>query len=900
MENNLIDGKRIYQLTLQTDLVSSLKIAVDNEGFSEAKHITLGQLLATVSHPALSLGTPNGLSLIPATQILSLNLATINSPGALNTLPNDETLFLNGLGGWAVPAGGGGGVTPTDNILKWDTNKYVAYPAILETHPGIPYFYIEDGSGIPLGGYSMLGLDASLTLPQLFARSTASFNNVWAEGLLIDYSGTKSTIKGTLTRLEISGWKTISYTPRVDNSIPILIGDTVTTNGRVAEYVLVDTHNTLFNINMTTVRLNKGTVNKFLYLDSNKNITYVDAPGGGDYILPISTASVLGGVKIGSGVSVSVDGTISVSTDYEPIITASTSAYYLNGLKEWTLFPTILTLSALSATIPLRYNNTTGVFTIDQANTSTHGYLSSTDWNTFNNKVSFPGFGTSHSTAAYGDHTHSQYITGNYVTSFNTRSGSVALSKTDVEDVLTGVITSHTHSFAGGITSIGLSVPTGFTVSNSPLTSNGTLGITFTNGYSLPTIASQTNWDTAYSWGNHTGLYDNYGYWTLTAGGSTNSVNGVNGTYTGISFISGTNVSISKTLSGGIAQITINATSTASGLTSVGISLPSDVFTVSNSPLMSNGTITSTFKSQIGKYVFAAPISSGTPAFRALTIDYLPTGTTSTTVALGNHTHTGVYDNFEYFTFGVGSSRVNIYGKNAGVGQYKGIGLIAGNNITIEGTSSVDGLSMLTINATNSVSSIGLSLPSIFNVTNSPVTGSGTLTAILVSQTAGKVFAAPATTNGVPSFQSLTINHLPTGTSSTTVALGNHTHSQYQPLNSDLTAIAALTATGGFAYRNGTGSWSIQTVSGGNGFQLQYPGGTFDVLDGGWLNITVPDAYSNIVISAVPSSKRINISSPNSVQSTDITKVKTMAVMTQAAYTALTTKVATTLYIIVD
>lgn len=45
-------------------------------------------------------------------------------------------------------------------------------------------------------------------------------------------------------------------------------------------------------------------------------------------------------------------------------------------------------LTALSASAPLSYNNTTGVFTIGQATTSTNGYLSSTDWNTFNGKLS--------------------------------------------------------------------------------------------------------------------------------------------------------------------------------------------------------------------------------------------------------------------------------------------------------------------------------------------------------------------------------------------------------------------------------------------------------------------------------------------------------------------------------
>jgi len=49
-------------------------------------------------------------------------------------------------------------------------------------------------------------------------------------------------------------------------------------------------------------------------------------------------------------------------------------------------------LTDLSATTPLTYNNTTGVFGITKADTSTDGYLSSTDWNTFNNKQTALGF----------------------------------------------------------------------------------------------------------------------------------------------------------------------------------------------------------------------------------------------------------------------------------------------------------------------------------------------------------------------------------------------------------------------------------------------------------------------------------------------------------------------------
>jgi hypothetical protein len=52
----------------------------------------------------------------------------------------------------------------------------------------------------------------------------------------------------------------------------------------------------------------------------------------------------------------------------------------------------------------------------------------------------------------------------------------------------------------GTVTSVALSVPTGLSVSNSPITSSGTLSISLATGYSIPTNIKQTNWDTAYSW----------------------------------------------------------------------------------------------------------------------------------------------------------------------------------------------------------------------------------------------------------------------------------------------------------------------------------------------------------------------------------------------------------------
>ena len=53
---------------------------------------------------------------------------------------------------------------------------------------------------------------------------------------------------------------------------------------------------------------------------------------------------------------------------------------------------------------------------------------------------------------------------------------------------------------AGTVTSVGMTVPTGLSVSPATITSSGTFAITFASGYSLPTTAKQTNWDTVYNW----------------------------------------------------------------------------------------------------------------------------------------------------------------------------------------------------------------------------------------------------------------------------------------------------------------------------------------------------------------------------------------------------------------
>lgn len=59
------------------------------------------------------------------------------------------------------------------------------------------------------------------------------------------------------------------------------------------------------------------------------------------------------------------------------------------------------------------------------------------------------------------------------------------------------------------------------------------------------------------------------------------------------------------------------------------------------------------------------------------------------------------------------------------------------------------------------VTSVGLSMPSLFSVSGSPVTGSGNLSATLVNQSANRIFASPDGATGPPSFRGLTTNDIP-------------------------------------------------------------------------------------------------------------------------------------------
>jgi hypothetical protein len=119
-----------------------------------------------------------------------------------------------------------------------------------------------------------------------------------------------------------------------------------------------------------------------------------------------------------------------------------------------------------------------------------------------------------------------------------TGAGTVSISGTYPNFTITGA-----DQYQGTVTSVAMTVPTGLSVSGTPITSSGTLAVTFAAGYSIPTNTSQANWDTAYTdrlkWdGGSTGLNAATGRTSLGLGTiatqNANNVSITGGSITGI------------------------------------------------------------------------------------------------------------------------------------------------------------------------------------------------------------------------------------------------------------------------------------------------------------------------------------------------------------------------------
>ena len=135
---------------------------------------------------------------------------------------------------------------------------------------------------------------------------------------------------------------------------------------------------------------------------------------------------------------------------------------------------------------------------------------------------------------------------------------------------------------AGTVTSVAMTVPTGLTIGGSPITTSGTLALSYTSGYSIPTDLKQTSWDNKWDLASTTiaVAYGGTGQTTFTSsqliyGNGTNAFSSVATT----SLTATSPLSLSQAISvigSAASALSISTAGTWSGLAGTATALASD------------------------------------------------------------------------------------------------------------------------------------------------------------------------------------------------------------------------------------------------------------------------------------------------------------------------------------
>lgn len=333
---------------------------------------------------------------------------------------------------------------------------------------------------------------------------------------------------------------------------------------------------------------------------------------------------------------------------------------------------------------------------------------------------------------------------------------------------------------------------TSYTETDPVFTASAAAGITSTN---------ISNWNTAYGWGNHASA----GYLTSAAIGS--SVQAYDADLSSIAGLAGTSGFLKKTAANTWTLDTnaylttesdpVFTASAASGITSTNISNWNTAYGWGNHAAAG----------------YALSSSLGTIASQ-----------NASNVSITGGNISGITD-LAIADGGTGASTASA----ARLNLLPSIATNAGKVLAVNGTAS--DVEWITVTGGGgSVTSVALAMPSIFTVSGSPVTTSGTLTATLNSQAANTFLAAPNGVSGTPTFRTIvaadipTLNQNTTGTASNvtgTVAIANGGTGQ-TTANSAFNALAPSQTgnSGKYLTTDGTNtSWA--TVSGGS---MVYPG----------------------------------------------------------------------------
>ena len=356
----------------------------------------------------------------------------------------------------------------------------------------------------------------------------------------------------------------------------------------------------------------------------------------------------------------------------------------------------------------------------------------------------------------------------------------------------------------GTVTSVAATVPTGFTIGGSPITTSGTLAISFDTGYSLPTDAVQANWTTAYGWGDHASAGYQAAATALTT--STNFGGDVSGTYGAIVIADDSHNHIIANVDGLQTALDGKEPVDATILRQADVDdTPVDAATTV--PISSNWAFDHA----------ALSTAHGISAFGATLVDDVDAAAARSTLGLGSISTqasssvtitggsiTGITD-LAVADGGTGASTA----ATARVNLLPSLATNSGKVLAVNGGET--DVEWITTGGAGTVTSVSATVPTGFTISGSPITTSGTLAFAFDTG-----YSLPLTTdvaNGVTAFgwgnhasagyitsTGVTYENLSAngdiGTGATQVAQGDHTHAGvYEPADATILKDADIGST---------------------------------------------------------------------------------------------------------